>query len=236
MRHFLQPVHDEWRPLLERAFQAMDAEYLDALNQTTNWLPGTQQLLASFSRPLQHLSYVLLGESPYPRMQSANGYAFWDAAVGDLWGPQGLSTSVNRATSLRNFIKMLLHARGDLQHDYSKPAIMALDKSAYVKTASQFFTGLLDHGFLLLNACLVYRHNEVPMHARFWQPFMKTLFQGLLETKPQVQLILLGKVAQSVPETEHFVCVVAEHPYNISFITNPNVIDVFKPMDLLKAP
>ena len=44
----------------------------------------------------------------------ANGYAFWDAAVNELWSDNGLSKAVNRATSLRNFIKMLLVTEGAL--------------------------------------------------------------------------------------------------------------------------
>ena len=104
-------------------------------------------------RPLSSVRTILFGESPYPREGSANGYAFWDAAVENLWSDSGLSKAVNRATSLRNFIKMLLLARGDLNHDFSQPAIAQLDKSTFHRTADEFFTGLLNKGFCYSSLC-----------------------------------------------------------------------------------
>ncbi len=78
------------------------------------------------------------------------GMHFWDAAVGDLWDHRGLSKPVNRATSLRNFIKMLLLARGDLSHDFSQATLAALDKSSYVKTASPIVSKSAESGFFIV--------------------------------------------------------------------------------------
>jgi uracil-DNA glycosylase len=72
-------------------------------------------LFAAFAQPLDRVRYVLVGEGPYPRAESATGVCFMDGAVGDLWSEAGLSKPVNRATSLRNFMKMLLVADGQLQ-------------------------------------------------------------------------------------------------------------------------
>ena len=135
----LEKVHPEWRDMLHDALKGMAPEYLHELQFTQTWLPGIPSLFAAFSLPLSSTRYILLGESPYPRSQSANGYAFWDAAVGTLWSQTGLSKDVNRATSLRNLVKMLLHARGDLMHDFSQEAIAQLDKSVYLQTANQLF-------------------------------------------------------------------------------------------------
>ena len=59
------------------------------------------------------VNYVLFGES-LPRRASANGYAFWDAAV-KIMVSFGNSKTVNRATSLLNILKMLLIAEGCLK-------------------------------------------------------------------------------------------------------------------------
>ncbi|HBI21825.1 MAG TPA: uracil-DNA glycosylase [Legionella sp.] len=198
-------------------------------------MPGKESLFAAFSMPLSSTRYILLGESPYPRAQSANGYAFWDGAVGSLMSPTGLSKSVNRATSLRNFIKMLLHARGDLKDDFSQTAIARLDQSVYLQTASQLFGALMAHGVLLLNASLVYSEGKIPYHARQWRPFMQSVLLQLAEYKPALELILFGRVAAQMSEASRFKCLMAEHPYNISFITNPDVVAFFKPMDLLSS-
>lgn len=230
----LAKVHPEWLSLVTEALQVMDSEYLESLSQSNTWLPGMRNVLSAFSRPLNEAKYILLGESPYPRALSANGYAFWDASILSLWSEKGLSTGVNRATSLRNLVKMLLHAKGDLQHDFSQTAIAALDKSQYVKTVPDLFQALLQQGFVLLNASLVFESKRVSYHAKHWRPFMSYLLERVSEQRSAIQLILLGKIAQKIPVRNFFSCFEAEHPYQLSFMTNPDVISFFKPFKLLE--
>ncbi len=229
----LEQAHPQWRNILETALQTVDSDYLQQLPHAEHYLPKYKSLFAAFSLPLENMRYILLGESPYPRVKSANGFAFWDAAVASLWRSTGLSKEVNRATSLRNLIKMLLYARGDLSDDFSQEAIACLNKSAYIQTGSQLFNAFIQHGFLLLNATLVYSEGNIPWHARQWRPFMHSLLNQLAEFNPGLQLILFGRIAALVPEARLFPSLVAEHPYNISFITNPAVVAFFKPLDLL---
>jgi uracil-DNA glycosylase len=214
----------------------MDPNYLTALANQPQWLPGASQIFSAFSQALPNVRYVLFGESPYPRAQSANGYAFWDQAVDSLWSEQGLSKAVNRATSLRNFIKMLLLARGDLQNtDLSQTAIAHLDKSTLVQTGTELFQNLLHQGFLLLNVSLVLSAQPVVQDARAWRPFMIEILEQLALMRPAPTLILFGKVASQVEPfaASHLPRLSAEHPYNISFITHPEVLAFFKPFDLL---
>jgi uracil-DNA glycosylase len=232
-KQWVTQVHPEWHVLLSDALCQMDVNYLKELACTKNWLPGADKLLKAFSLPLSSTRYILLGESPYPRPQSANGYAFWDAAVGSLWSSTGFSREVNRATSLRNLMKMFLFSAGALIDDFSQEAIMQLDQSIYYQTGADLFSGLLNRGFLLLNATLVYEEKRVRYHAKFWRPFIARLLDSLLSHKPSLQLILFGKIAEMIPQYERYPCLVAEHPYNISFITNPNVVNFFKPLNIL---
>lgn len=232
---FIQATHPQWHDLLYDAACALHPDYIRYLLHDSNWLPGLPSLFAAFRQPLSATRFILLGESPYPRIASANGYAFWDASVQDLWSPTGLSKPVNRATSLRNMIKMLLYARGDLVDNFSQQAIAQLDKAIYVQTADQLFTALIDQGFLLLNASLVYSPGQVAFHACQWRGFMSRLFQQLADKNQDVALLLFGKIAAKIPETIHFQSLIAEHPYNLSFITNPNVVAFFKKLDLLRC-
>ncbi len=233
MQNLIQTVHPEWQAILKCSLKTMDSTYLDALKNNPGWLPGLQCLFAAFNMPLSATHYILLGESPYPRQASANGYAFWDNSVGSLWRETGLSKSVNKATSLRNLIKMFLFARGDLIDDFSQAAIARLDKSQYLQTASELFSAFMSEGFLLLNASLVYREGQVPYHARQWQPFIQALLHQLAEENPSLRLVLLGNIAQKIASTDLLTGLYAVHPYNISFITDPKVVNFFKPMDLL---
>ncbi|RMX18700.1 uracil-DNA glycosylase [Legionella jordanis] len=229
----VQNAHPEWHAILTDALKNVDNDYLLSLEQDKNWLPGIDKLFAAFSLPLSETKYILIGESPYPRSHSANGYAFWDEAVNSLWCETGLSKEVNRATSLRNWIKTLLVARGDLQGDLSQAAIAKLDKSTFCQTSEEFFQSLMKKGFLLLNASLVFSKGKVNFHARHWKPFMNSLFDQLIVCKPSLQLLLFGRIAKDIPQANGFTCLIAEHPYNLSFIHNPQVLAFFKPLDLL---
>lgn len=234
IQDYLNYCHSDWQGILSKALEAIDQDYLNYLMNNHDWFPGKEQLFAAFSLPLAETQYILLGESPYPRKESANGYAFWDNSVGDLWSFKGLSKSVNRATSLRNIIKMLLIARGDLASSTSQENIAFLEKKFLVQTAEELFSGMMKRGILLLNASLVYSENKVPFHARKWKPFLQSLFTQLSSIKPNIQLILLGKIAETVSQEKLPIGLIAEHPYNISFITNQQVINFFKPLDLLR--
>ena len=96
-----------------------------------------------------------------------------------------------------------------------------------------FFTNMMNQGFLLLNASLVYETERIPYHAKHWAPFMEALLDSFVGDKHKIELVLLGRVAEKIPGYTRFTGLLAEHPYNISFITNPDVINFFRPMDLL---
>ncbi|MHB1947299.1 MAG: uracil-DNA glycosylase family protein [Gammaproteobacteria bacterium] len=233
----LDSVHPSWRPCLTEALDKVDPDYLTTLAQSDKWLPGPHNIFNAFSLPVEKVNYVLFGESPYPRAQSANGYAFWDAAVGELWAPTGLSKQVNRATSLRNIIKMLLIAEGLLQPNQTgQEDIAKINKDSLLHTNSEFFTSFINHGFLLLNATLVLQPNNVRKDALAWHPFVKHVLDFLFAKHPHVKLILFGNIANTIDKliNHHQVDkLYAEHPYNISFINNPEVIKFFGPLRLL---
>lgn len=237
----LSVVHPSWHPLIDEALASMNPDYLHQLAAQNDWLPGSEQLLNAFRLPRDAVSFVLFGESPYPRAASANGYAFWDAAITSLWSPTGLDKRVNRATSLRNIIKMLLVADGRLQpEDTSQAAIAALDKSDLVQTATEFFHHCQSQGFLLLNASLVLQASRPPQKdAQEFEPFLTTLMQGLLKNRPEIKLVLLGRIAEDLSPRlppQHTNRLIAEHPYNLSFIQNHEIIEFFKPLRLLVKP
>jgi len=229
--------HASWHDDLRLALQQMNHAYLDMLLLNTKWLPGVNHIFNALLLPKPRVTYILMGESPYPRAQSANGYAFWDQAVESLWSTNGLSKEVNRATSLRNFIKMLLVADNKIaKNNATQPEIAKLDKSNLIKTNTALFNNLICHGFLLLNASLVLSDGAVAKEAKQWQPFLYTLLNNLSHSQPNIELILFGKIAQDFNKLgllKDHKRLIAEHPYNVSFISNQAVIDFFKPFNLL---
>jgi uracil-DNA glycosylase len=249
MNHFddlilASKVHVEWVDLLQNAFAEMDKAYLDELLRSSSWLPGIDLLFNAFKRDRRNVRYVLIGESPYPRQASANGIAFYDAAVNDLWRDTGLSKSVNRATSMRNIIKTALFAEGYIQPDsegkISQAIIAKLDKSSLVQTMPELFENLQASGFLMLNATPVLYPDRKPVQeAKFWQGFFLSLLKQLGEMADQpVTLVLWGKIAETIDAMdlpERYSKLVSEHPYNISFIQNLVMQRLFKEVSFLTA-
>lgn len=234
----LNVIHPSWSLCIDEALKKVNLDYLESLSQNSSWLPGPQHIFNAFSLPMDRVQYVLFGESPYPRPQSANGYAFWDADVTNLWSDTGFSKPVNRATSLRNFLKMLLVADALLDPKHtSQPDIANITKSHLIKTNEELFNHLLEHGFLLLNATLVLQDKKLK-DARAWSPFVQCVLQHLCQQRPKAALILFGNIAKKIDHLIPSHCankLYVEHPYNHSFITNPKVLDFFRPLHLLSC-
>jgi uracil-DNA glycosylase len=234
-----------WRPHLEAGLRAMakaTPDYLPALAED-DYLPTGGRLFAAFAQPLDKVRYVLVGEGPYPRAESATGVCFMDGAVGALWSGTGLSKPVNRATSLRNFMKMLLVADGQLTViDTGGAALAPIAKAAeatgMIQTLAELQDNLTTEGFLLLNASLVFRKHVAPaIDARAWLPFQRAVFAALAEQGEKPTLVLWGKIAEQldkVPEAGQFPSIRAEHPYNLSFIGHQGMQQFFGPMRLLQ--
>jgi uracil-DNA glycosylase len=236
-----------WLPILHRglaALAAADPAYLPALAQH-HYLPTENRLFAAFAKPLDSVRYVLVGEGPYPRAESATGVCFMDGAVGALWSEAGLSKQVNRATSLRNFMKMLLVADGRLPADATSGAALApvsakarAAGSGWIQTLPDLQENLIAHGFLLLNAALVFRPHVPPVKdAKAWRPFLQVVLAALAAKAPAPTLVLWGKIAeqlQALPEAASLPQAVAEHPYNLSFIGNADMQRLFGAMQLLR--
>lgn len=234
-----------WRPHLLRGLEAVaraNPGYLPAL-AVDNYLPTEGRLFAAFAQPLDKVRYVLVGEGPYPRAESATGVCFMDGAVGDLWSAGGLSKPVNRATSLRNFMKMLLVADGQLQlgatgGEAMAPVAAAAMSNGSIGTLPELQANLTGEGFLLLNASLVFRSHVKPViDARAWLPFLQVVLEVLAQKAEPPTLVLWGKIAEELrklPETARFPQAVAEHPYNLSFIAHQGMQALFGPMHLLR--
>lgn len=238
-----------WHAILKdglHAIAAVDPLYLEALAQD-NYLPTEGRLFAAFKQPLTAVRYVLVGEGPYPRAASATGVCFMDGAVGSLWSDKGLSKQVNRATSLRNFMKMLLVADGQVAADHtSGDALLEIaakaqaDQSGTIQTLADLQDNLTTQGFLLLNASLVFRSHVAPVKdAKAWKPFFETVLKGLAAGSGDAlpTLVLWGKIAEqlhALPVVARFPHAVAEHPYNLTFIAHSGMQKLFGDMQLLR--
>ncbi len=230
--------HHSWSEVLMRAHRALDGDYRSFLENDHGYFPARKNYLNAFKTlPRDKVKYILFGQDPYPRRESAGGYAFIDEKVKLLFSENGLSKEVNRATSLRNFVKMALVARGDLTvDDTSQGAIAALDKTALINTITELRINFEKNGVLLLNTALIFTDKKSSnRHIRAWRPFMQSLLDDLKKDAPV--LILFGTHARALKKAlplEDFETIEMEHPYNHTFIANENVLNLFRPMNLLE--
>lgn len=255
IRQALMLLHPSWRKSVLAGLEAMqvcDPSYLPGLIEG-EFSPVAGRIFAAFSIPIDQVRYVLVGEGPFPRAESATGFCFMDGAVTELWSDQaqgGLSKKVNRATSLRNFMKMLLVADGELDERHTTGGALAAVsakargvETGFIQSLPELQANLMKQGFLLLNAALVYRPDVAPaVDAKAWRTFLQVIFSALNEQQSSpkggpIQLVLWGKIAEQlkqIPASSFFPHVLSEHPYNLSFIANKTMQDFFAPMRLLR--
>lgn len=232
----ISKTHPSWHKILEKSFETLPKEYQEFIYHDNSYFPDKENFLNAFKLPLSETKYILFGQDPYPRRESAIGYAFIDGKVKSLYGENGLSKEVNRATSLRNFMKMAFLCEGELKSNFSKKAVLMIDKTPYIDTIMMLKENFEKNGVLLLNMALVFTSKEESKkHVKIWNAFVKTLLEELQGEK--IELILFGKMAEvleKLDEATPFKKHTMPHPYNIGFITDERAHRLFKPMHLLR--
>ncbi len=229
---------NSWNDILNQAFDALDKEYQEFLDKDSGYIPNKDNYLNAFKTlPLEDVKYILFGQDPYPRVESASGYAFIDSNAKTLFAPNGLSKEVNKATSLRNFIKMLLVSMGRLSsQDTSQQAIARIPKDDLINSIDELRINFEKNGVLLLNMALVFTDKkDSTKHIKEWRGFIEVLLSKLQNR--DITLILFGNHAKDIQkrfDLSSFHIIHTPHPYNTSFITNKDAQNLFGSMKLLE--
>jgi uracil-DNA glycosylase len=227
-----------WKEIVENALFSLDREYQLFLENDKNYFPDRQNFLNAFKTlPLHKTKYILFGQDPYPRKESAGGYAFIDMKVKTLFDKNGgFSKEVNKATSLRNMMKMFLLCDEKLKDDFSKDAVKKVNTKNYINSIEELKQNFEKNGVLLLNTALIFTSKEdTKLHAKMWKPFIETLLKQL--SNHDIKLILFGNISKEIAKFEsakNFETIKLPHPYNIGFITKKEVHEIFCKMELLK--
>jgi len=230
-------VDVSWQEIIEYAYDGLSPKYREFLEKDEMYFPTFSNFLNAFhTLSLEKTKYILFGQDPYPRRESANGYAFIDANVKTLFSQNGFSKEVNKATSLRNFFKMLLLGDDYLkENNLTQEAISKIDKSEFIDSIDELRLNFERSGILLLNTALVFTCKEdTKLHVKEFRVFMQRLLSRL--TEHNIELILFGSMAKdikkSLPSALEFKTIETLHPYNIGFITDKKVQEFFKPFSL----
>ena len=233
----LTDVTNDWRTILVEAFTNMDATYLTFLIENNHFIPDKNNFLNAFKNiNLKQTRYILFGQDPYPRKESAIGEAFIDGAVKTIWSENGLSKEVNKATSLRNFIKMLILSHNLLgKESLSQKNIAKINKQNLIQTIFDLRDNFVSNGVLLINTSLIFTDKkDTSYHIKNWKPF----FEKILSFLPnEIYLILLGNFAKkyvsSLKQAQKMKKIEFEHPYNVSFVYSKQVQCFFRSMQLI---
>ncbi len=234
----LTNIHPSWREILKNSLKNLDKEYLSFLENNSSYFPNRDNLFNAFKTlPLHDTKYILFGQDPYPRYESAIGYAFIDGKVKSLFDKNGgFSKEVNKATSLRNMMKMLLLCEGELKDDFSKETIKKISHEKYINSIIELKNNFEKNGVLLLNSALIFTKKEdSKYHAKMWKGFIDTLLKEI--KNKDIKLLLFGNISKEIDKlnsSKDFEKVLVPHPYNVSFITDKKVLEVFCPMRLLQ--
>lgn len=227
-----------WQEIIEYAYSGLSLEYREFLEKDSGYFPTYSNFLNAFhTLSLEKTKYILFGQDPYPRFESASGYAFIDKNVKNLFSDKGFSKEVNKATSLRNFLKMLLLSEGFLEKDdLTQNAIAKISKDSFIDSIDELRYNFESNGVLLLNTALIFTCKEdTKTHVKEFRVFMQRLLSRLVDCK--IELILFGAMAKDIqkqlPSSLEFKTVETLHPYNVGFIHDAKVWDTFVPMKLL---
>ena len=191
-------VHCSWMELLSAAMSRMDTRFLCDLESDDNWLPGIDRCFAAFSVPRCNVRVVWLGESPYPRAESANGLSFYDGEVQDLFQEDGRLSKMG--TSLRNILKAWFVATGRLRDDTNQPAISRMGKRYLITNLSELFERGQNNGWLWLNSALSIWPEGTPQRPSprlqicKWMPLIEAVLRDVSER--QARVVLLGEYAK----------------------------------------
>jgi uracil-DNA glycosylase len=233
----LPNIDSSWQEIVEYAYAGLSPKYQKFIEKDEGYFPTFDNFLNAFhTLSLENTKYILFGQDPYPRRESASGYAFIDTNVKTIFSEKGFSKEVNRATSLRNFLKMLLLSEDYLKEDdLSQVAISKLSKSNFIDTIDELRLNFERSGVLLLNTALIFTCKEdTKLHVKEFRVFMQRLLSRL--QKRDIVLILFGAMAKdikkSLPSALEFKTVDTLHPYNVGFITDKKVQNFFKPFSL----
>ena len=228
LNRLLQPVHPSWRNLLGEQLQNLNGAFAEELEADPAWLPGADRCLAAFSIPRCEVRVVWLGESPYPRQESATGLSFQDGAVHEIFRGDGrFVLRINQATSLRNVLKAWFVATDRLAvGQTSSDHVRRMERHGLVAGLAEVFDRGRQSGWLWLNAGLSLRPaRPKAAQIRMWEPLVNAVLRDVSARGARVAL--MGKFA------ERFECACRHplgsvHPRRECFMANQDVTGLLR--------
>ena len=119
---------------------------------------------------------VIFGQDPYPRKESATGYAFWDGKI--------KSWEDKLSPSFRNIIKSLLINKKLADEKTRINELRKIIKENNIPSPDDFFKNTIKNGVVWLNASFTHESKETKVlnkHLKFWSPVIRKIIDVLIE-------------------------------------------------------
>ena len=131
---------------------------------------------------------VVFGQDPYPRKESATGYAFWDGKI-KSWNDR-------LSPSFKNLFKSILISYGlaEKKDNIAKLRKTISDKAIF--SPDDFFEKSIKNNIIWLNASFSFEGKAQSLlnkHLKFWKPVVKEIIKVLLESSDDVIFVFWGK-------------------------------------------
>lgn len=142
---------------------------------------------------ISKVKIVIFGQDPYPRKESATGYAFWDGAVTNWKQPL--------SPSLRNIFKSVLISKKLAVPTDSVAKLREIVAKNNLPEPGEFFQKSIDNGVLWLNTSLTFTSKdtkELKRHLKFWNPIIKKIISAILSESEKIVFVFWGSKAKEL--------------------------------------
>ncbi len=154
------------------------------------------------------IKIVVFGQDPYPRMESATGYAFWDGKIKSWENPL--------SPSFRNIIKSVLINEGFAVRENKIKELRKIIKKNNIFSPDDFFKNSIENGVVWLNASLTFeskKQTDLNKHLKFWKPIIEKVIITILKNSKNTIFVFWGgkslKFQKFISDTEfnnyHFI-------------------------------
>jgi uracil DNA glycosylase len=130
---------------------------------------------------------VVFGQDPYPRKESAIGYAFWDGKI--------VSWDSPLSPSFRNIIKSILINENLVNRESKIKEIRDIIKKNNIFSPDDFFRNSIKKGVIWLNASLTFEAKSQKIlnkHLNFWEPIVEVIIDKILTGSKNVIFVFWG--------------------------------------------
>lgn len=130
---------------------------------------------------------VVFGQDPYPRKESATGYAFWDGKIKSWENPL--------SPSFRNIIKSILINENLAIKENKINDLRKILKNNNIFSPDEFFKNSIENGVIWLNASLTFEsksQSDLNKHLKFWKPIIEEIINILIKSSKSLIFVFWG--------------------------------------------